>query len=100
MTLSNYPRKKIAITFPTRQLKRAKQKAKDELGFNFPELVRHLVANYLQTQPTRFDSLRISEEGKQIYLRDLHDFYKGQEQNPQPGARSAEELMAQLEADE
>ena len=44
---STYPKQKIAITFPITQLSRAREKAKKELGFNIPELIRHLVADYL-----------------------------------------------------
>ena len=72
-SLSTYPKQKIAITFPVPQIERAKIKAKREFGFNLPELVRYLIADYLKTpipdaeMPTLKALERMNQEAKDFF---------------------------------
>lgn len=40
---------KVAITLPKIQLDRASKIAQNQLGFKFPELVRYLLAGYIES---------------------------------------------------
>ena len=98
-TLSAYPKQKIAITFPTTQLNRAREKARQEFGFNVPELLRHLMANYLQDAPAKSSRERLSPKAEERLTKEVEAFYK----NDFKGSKSytsAQELIQALETDD
>lgn len=95
--LSTYPKQKVAITFPLTQIKRAKEKAKRELGFNLPELVRYLVADYLRD--TIVPQEKLSPKALKRLNKEVEGFYKNDYESSQ-GYTSAQDLVDALEADD
>ncbi|MEZ4710648.1 MAG: hypothetical protein R3A44_25845 [Caldilineaceae bacterium] len=50
---------KVAITLPTTQLEKATEIANSNLGFKFPELVRYLLAQYIESNQTFINRLEM-----------------------------------------
>jgi hypothetical protein len=48
LLMSNLSTTKVTISFPDTLVRRAKQRSAEQFGFDFPELVRKLVADYIE----------------------------------------------------
>jgi hypothetical protein len=88
---------KIAITFPTRLAARLKEKAAFEFGFDIPEIVRKLVADYVTAPTLNSEYLTPGQEAK--YLSDIEETKKSLKKNQAPVAQSLKELKKQIESD-
>ena len=99
MTPNTIPRQKIGVTLPSIQIKRAKEKAKNELGFNLPELLRHLVANYLTNESIAQKREGLSDKTLKRLDKEMQEFYKN-EYALTKRCSSAQELVKALEVDE
>jgi hypothetical protein len=75
-TTTLYPKQKVAITFPTVQIEHAKEKARRELGFALPELIRHLLAKYLEAGNFMSHREYISPAAEERLARELQAFEK------------------------
>lgn len=88
---------KVAITFPTRLISRLKNRAASEFGFDVPEMVRKLVADYVSSPSTEVDHLTADQEKK--YLQDINEIQSAMKNGKTPVAHSLQELRQQIEND-
>jgi hypothetical protein len=87
---------KIAITFPTTLVYRFREKANTEYGFDVPEMVRKLMADYIDDDP-RDKVWSITPQQEAAYMRDDVEAEKLLAEGKIAAATSVEELRTQTE---
>lgn len=88
---------KIAITFPIKLASRLRDKAEFEYGFDLPEMVRKLAANYVDQDIEPFSYITSKQEA--AYVADIQRTKLLLVKGKIKAARSTKELRQQTEAE-
>lgn len=88
---------KIAITFPNRLVARLRDKAEFEFGFDIPEIVRKLVADYIASP--LHDTSYLTPEQEAKYSADIQETKKLLKLGKISAANSLQEFKKQIEND-
>ncbi len=89
---------KIAITFPKKLVLRLREKASVEYGFDVPEIIRKLAADYLD-EPFK-DEWVITPEMEERYSKDVEETEKLLREGKIKAAHSLQELREQIESED